>query len=123
MKNKRVLIVLSLLILFITGCSKKIECIYDADNELKYTSTITISYKDDEIKTATNIIKYETEEIQKTMCDIFKLSEEEEVKVICNQKEVKIENYNKSLEKDFDTKTKNKLIEYLEKNNYVCKTK
>jgi len=36
---------------------------------------------------------------------------------------VKIENYNKSLEKDFDTKTKNKLVEYLEKNNYVCKTK
>jgi len=40
--------------------------------------------------------------------------------LIKNEKDKEIK---KSLEKDFDTKTKNKLVEYLEKNNYVCKTK
>lgn len=121
MKNKKILIALSLVVLLTTGCSKKMECTYENKEGLNYTSTITISYKDNEVKSATNVMKYETEEVQKTMCDIFKMAEEKEVKVTCKDKEVKIENYNKSIEKEYDVDTKKKLIEYLESNNYVCK--
>lgn len=123
MKDKKILIALSIVVLLATGCSKKMECTYENKDGLVYSSTITINYKDDEIKSATNVMKYETKEIQETMCDIFKSAKEEEVEVTCKDKEVKIENYNKSIEKAYDTKTKKKLVEYLENNNYVCKNK
>ncbi len=121
MKNYKTLIVLGAAVLLVTGCSKKMECTYENKDGLNYTSTVTISYKDNEVKTATNVMKYETEEVQDTMCQIFKMADEKEVKVACKGKEVKIKNYNKSIEKEHDISTKDKLVEYLEENNYVCK--
>ena len=118
MKN---IIILSILLLVVTGCKKNEDFICSITNksgDQEYTTKIEVDVQNGKVMNATAYMTLNSDEFAQNMCDLLGVTSDADGNLECNGRNITIKNYHKSLSSE--TLTKEKLIEYLEKQNYSC---
>ena len=112
MKNRITNVALTgLVLILLTGCTKSYTCILE-------NTKVEITFKNGKVSDMTTYATFESEELANNMCPIVKMTVDNKEDVICNDKEIKVTNYQNSLELD-NLKTKT-VLEYFKEQNFTC---
>lgn len=124
---KRVIpICLIVFTIILTGCSNDnydIVCTKNftdtiSKNKIEYTAKVQIDYTDDKIDDSVLILDFNEEITQEEMCDTLKNIYSD---IKCSDKEIKINNYYKTLDNKNKIITKTETIKSLKKEGFKCK--